>query len=33
MKDEDHDRGPIAARSWRDRGPIVAEIAPTWKPN
>ena len=33
MKDQDHDRGPIAARSWRDRGPIVAEIAAIWKPN
>ena len=33
MKDQDHDRGSIAARSWRDRGPIVAEIAAIWKPN
>ena len=33
MKDQDHDRGPIAALSWRDRGPIVAEIAAIWKPN
>ena len=33
MKDHDHDHGPIAARSWRDHGSIVAEIAAIWKPN
>ena len=27
-KDQDHDRGPIAARSWRDRDPIVARSWP-----
>ena len=28
-----HDRRPIVARSWRDRGPIVAKIMDIWKRN